>query len=82
MKSIINELLHSELYHEMLNIDPKRIKEMGLKEAEFENMLNESEKELYRTFSDEKFEFDAEREAECFKCGFMLAFNLFLEVIK
>ncbi|MCL2697735.1 MAG: hypothetical protein FWE74_06615 [Oscillospiraceae bacterium] len=82
MKSIIEEFMLSELYHDMLKIDPKRIKEMGLKEIKFEKSLSKKEKKSYRIFSDEKFDFDAEREVECFKCGFKLGFNLFLEAIK
>jgi hypothetical protein len=80
MNSIIEELMLNEASQGALNVSPKKLKELAQREIEFEKMLNENERELFRDLSEEKFKLFAKHEKEYFKCGFKLGFNLVIEV--
>jgi len=80
MENIIEELMLSQASQGLLSVNPKKLKELAQREIEFEKMLNENERKLYRDLSEEKFELAAKHEREYFKCGFKLGFCLVIEV--
>jgi len=78
---MIEEIMLSQASQGLLSVDPKRLKELALREIEFEKMLGKKERKLYRNLAEEKFELNAKHEKEYFICGFKLGFNLVLEAI-
>ena len=83
MKNILDELFFGNICpSEDYNLNHKLAVELTKEQDDFKLMLNENECELFDSYLESEFHFNAETARESFKYGFKLGVRLFSEALK